>query len=255
MAGMMTIAALYRYPMKGFSPEPLQHADIAAGGTMPLDRAFAIGNGEIAFDPAAPAYFPKTHFLMLMRNERIAEFRTRFDDATGVFSIFRGEALEVEGPLDTAEGRSRIESWIAANFSGELRGAPKILSAPGHSFSDKKAKVLHLVNLASVRALEKATGRRVDPLRFRPNVVIDGAEAWEEHGWEGATLSFPQLMCTVESRTSRCAATNVEPGSGRRNMDIPRTLDEHYGHCDFGVYLVATVDGTLAIGDRVLRPG
>jgi len=59
----------------------------------------------------------------------------------------------------------------------------------------------------------------------------------------------------VESRTSRCAATNVEPGSGRRNMDIPRTLDEHYGHCDFGVYLVATVDGTLAIGDRVLRPG
>jgi len=38
-------------------------------------------------------------------------------------------------------------------------------------------------------------------------------------------------------------------------MDIPRTLDERYGHCDFGVYLVATVDGTLAIGDRVLRPG
>jgi uncharacterized protein YcbX len=33
------IVALYRYPVKGFSPKPLGRAEIAAGGTMPFDRA------------------------------------------------------------------------------------------------------------------------------------------------------------------------------------------------------------------------
>ena len=74
------VVALYRYPVKGFSPEPLDRVRIEAGGTFPFDRAFAIENGPSGFDPAAPAYFPKAHFLMLMKNERMAEFQTRFDE-------------------------------------------------------------------------------------------------------------------------------------------------------------------------------
>src|SRR6185503_5093471 len=101
----------------------------------------------------------------------------------GNFSIFRDGALKMEASLRTADGRASIEAWIAENFSRELRGAPKILSAPGHSFSDVSAKVLHLVNMASVRALEEKLGRPVDPLRFRPNVIIEGAPAFGELDW------------------------------------------------------------------------
>jgi len=245
------IVALYRYPVKGFSPEPLQSAEIEAGGTMPFDRAFAIENGPIGFDAEAPAYYPKTRFLMLMKNERIAEFSTRFDETTGVLRIFRGDALLVEGPLSTNEGRARIEAWVAENFRDELRGPPRILSAPGHSFSDKKAKVLHLVNLASVRALEERIGRPVDPLRFRPNILIDGAPAWDELLWERREIRFPNLTCKGESRTSRCAATNVDPQTGRRDMAIPAALDSLYGHSDFGIYLVVKRAGTIAVGDAI----
>jgi len=250
MAGM-EVVALYRYPVKGFSPEPVNQAAIEAGGTMPFDRAFAIENGPIGFDPAAPAYYPKARFLMLMKNERIAEFTTRFDEATGVLRVFRGGALLVEGSLSTNEGRAKIEEWVAENFREELRGRPKILSAPGHSFSDKKAKVLHLVNLASVRALEERIGRRVDPLRFRPSILIDGAPAWDELGWERKEIRFPNLICKGESRTKRCAATNVDPQTGRRDMAIPAALDSLYGHMDFGIYLIAGSKGTLAAGDAV----
>src|SRR5690606_24143125 len=102
--------------------------------------------------------------------------------------------------------------------------------------------------------LEEVIGRPVDPLRFRPNIVIDGAPAWAELGWEGATLRFPQLTCKVESRTTRCAATNVEPASGRRDMQIPRTLDAHNGHADFGIYLIAKAAGALTVGDGVHAP-
>ena len=248
------VVALYRYPVKGFSPEPLERAEIEAGGTMPYDRAFAIENGPIGFDPAAPAYYPKARFLMLMRDERMAEFRTRFDDATGVFRIFRDGALQVEGSLLTAEGRAGLERWLAENFREELRGPPKILSAPGHSFSDVAAKVVHLVNLASVRALEERLGRSVDPLRFRPNVVIDGAPAFAELGWEEGEVRLPGLALVGRSRTGRCAATNVDPQTGSRDMEIPRALDRLYGHADFGIYLAARTKGSIAVGDAVTVP-
>jgi uncharacterized protein YcbX len=245
------VVALYRYPVKGFSPEPLENAEIAAGGTIPFDRAFAIENGPVGFDPDAPAYYPKARFLMLMRDERIAELSTRFEEATGTLRIFRDGALQVEGALSTPEGRARIESWLTENFRRELRGPPKILSAPGHSFSDKKAKVLHLVNLASVRALEQALGRPVDALRFRPNIVVDDVPAFAELAWDRCDIRLPGLRLKGESRTGRCAATNVDPATGRRDMDIPGALYSLYGHTDFGIYLVAKTAGTIAVGDRI----
>jgi len=245
------IVALYRYPVKGFSAEPLQRAEIEAGGTIPFDRAFAIGNGPSGFDPAAPKYYPKARFLMLMKNERVAELRTRFDPGKGVFSIFRDGELQVKASLLTPDGRATIEAWIGRYFREELRGPPKILSSPGHSFSDKKAKVLHLVNLASVRALEESLGRAVDPLRFRPNIVIDGAPAWSEFRWAEGELRLPGIRLKGESRTTRCAATNVDPNTARRDMEIPRTLESLYGHADFGIYIVAKTKGTLAVGDEV----
>ncbi len=249
---MPHVTALYRYPVKGFSPELLQQADIPAGGTMPFDRAFAVENGPIGFDPAEPAYYPKINFLMLMRNERVAEFSTRFDETSGEFRIDKDGALQIEGSLLTQAGRARVEAWIADNFPGELRGPPRILSAPGHSFSDNPKKVLHLVNLASARDLGERLGHAVDPLRFRPNIVIDGVPAWSELEWEeGAEVRLPNIVLTKESRTTRCAATNVDPKTGRRDMQIPNALAANFGHADFGVYLVARTAGVVSVGDEL----
>jgi uncharacterized protein YcbX len=246
-----TITALYRYPVKGFSPEPLQSAEIAAGGTIPFDRAFAIENGPSGFDPAAPAHLPKIAFLMLMRNERLGGFQTRFDDGTGALTVEKGGAICVSGSLRTETGRTAIEAWIARAFTGELRGPPKIVTADGHSFSDRRAKVLHLVNLASIRDLEKRLGQPVDPLRFRPNIVIDGAEPFAEFDWVGKRLRLPGIVLAGESRTQRCTATNVDPVTGDRDMQIPRTLMGFYGHEDFGIYLVAKSGGAISVGERL----
>jgi uncharacterized protein YcbX len=247
---MPHVTALYRYPVKGFSPEPLERTDIPTGGTMPFDRAWAVENGPSGFDPSAPSYFPKTSFLMLMRDERVAEFSTRFDEASGAFSVFKDGLLKVEGSLSTEAGRSGIEAWLAETFRSELRGAPRILSAPGHSFSDKPAKVLHLVNLQSAQALSEKIGRPVDPLRFRPNIVIDGAPAWSELEWDGE-VRLPGISLTTESRTQRCAATGVDPQTGRRDMQVLKALAKHFGHTDFGIYLIATKAGSIGVGDAI----
>jgi uncharacterized protein YcbX len=76
-----TVRAIYRYPIKGLSPQTLEQTRLTPGQTIPADRLYAIENGPIGFDQAAPAYFPKQRFLMLMRNERLAALRTEFDEA------------------------------------------------------------------------------------------------------------------------------------------------------------------------------
>src|SRR5690242_1266294 len=98
---MARIDALYRYPVKGLSAESLAAVTLAAGGTFPGDRAFAIENGPSGFDPATPKHLKKMHFLMLMRNESLAALATRYDDASGVLTIRKDGALVADGDLGT----------------------------------------------------------------------------------------------------------------------------------------------------------
>lgn len=248
----MKVSALYRYPVKGLSAEALEAVDLVAGETMPFDRAYAIENGPGRFDPDAPRHLPKIVFLMLMRNERLATLDTSFDAETQTLTIKREGRQVARGALDTSIGRMMIEQFLAAYMKDHLRGAPRIVSAEGHSFSDVAAKCLHIVNLASVRDLERVAGRPIDPLRFRANVVIDGAEPWAEFGWIGKTIRTGDATLDVFDRTVRCAATEVDPATATRDIAIPAMLERAFGHGDFGIYARVTSPGRLKRGDDIV---
>lgn len=245
------VARLYRYPTKGLSPQSMDHAVLEAGGTIPFDRAYAIENGPGRFDPAQPRHLPKVNFLMLMRDERLATLESRFDPETETLVISRQGRQVATGDLQTRVGRQIIEQFLAAYMADALRGPPKIVSAPGHSFSDKATKCLHLVNLASVRELERVAGRPVNPLRFRANVYLDGVEPWQELSWVDRALTIGGTRLHVFQRTTRCEATNVDPLTGSRDMAIPATLLGNWGHSDFGIYAKVTGAGRIAVGDSV----
>lgn len=246
-----SVRGLYRYPIKGLSPEPLERMPLRAGETAPFDRAYAIENGQGRFDAEHPAHLPKINFLMLMRNERLATLRSEFNDETQTLTIYRAGKQVARGELTTPLGRKMIEQFLAAYMQNELRGAPHIVSAPGHSFSDVAAKCLHIVNLASLRELERSVGRSINPLRFRPNVIIDGADPWSEFNWSGKPLQIGGVRLAFIKRTQRCAATNVDPDTGQRDMAIPAALQRAYGHDDFGIYARVVTDGEIAIDDPV----
>ena len=245
------VAALYRYPVKGLTPERLDKVEVAEGETMPFDRAYAIENGPGRFDPDKPRHLPKITFLMLMRDERLATLEARLDDATETLTILRGGKQVARGQLTTPLGRKMIEQFIAAYMKDSLRGPPRVVSATGHSFSDVAAKCLHIVNLASVRELARLIGREVDPLRFRPNLVLDGLEPWAELAWLGKSLRVGGARFTVFDRTQRCEATNVDPSTGARDMAIPAALRRAFGHSDFGIYAKVADAGAITVGDRI----
>jgi len=248
---MARIAGIYRYPVKGLSAEPLDRAALSTGGTLTFDRAYAIENGPSGFDPASPRHLPKIAFLMLMRNERLAELRTHFDEATRTLTIGRDGAVVAAGRLDTAGGRRTIERFFDQFSRDDLRGAARVLDAPGHSFSDSSRKVVSLINLETVRAIAGTVGADVDPLRFRGNLYVEGLPAWEEFAWVGKRIAAGGVAFAVVDRIDRCAATNVDPETGVRDLTIPRSLLEAYGHADCGVYLEVVSTGELSVGDAI----
>ena len=246
-----TLASLYRYPVKGLSPEKLPQVTLEPGKTLPSDRRYAIENGPIGFDPDHPKYFPKIRFLMLMRNERLAALRTRYDDQSHVLSITHNNAEAVRGDLETAQGRKAIEAYFTANFASELRGPPKILAAPGHSFSDVAAKVVSIINLASVAAIETIVGQPVDPLRFRGNAYVKGWPAWRERELVGRRLRIGNVHLKVVKEIVRCAAVNVDPVTAERDLNIPHTMSRALGHDFCGIYGEVIAGGQITPGDAI----
>jgi uncharacterized protein YcbX len=246
------IEAIYRYPVKGLSPQKMERTSLSPGQTLPADRLYAIENGPSGFDPASPAYFPKQRFLMLMRNERLAALRTGYDEASHTLSIQWEGREAARGDLRTSDGRLAIEAFFRRFMPKELYGPPKVLFGGSHSFSDVAKKVVSIINLASVTAVENAVGLPVHPLRFRGNVYAAGWPAWHEFELLGHELTIGNARLKVVKRIQRCAATEVDPDTGIRDVPVPRTLMDTFGHADCGIYAEVVAGGDIAAGDAII---
>ena len=94
----------------------------------------------------------------------------------------------------------------------------------------------------------------IDPLRFRANVYFDGEAAWCEHDWIGAEIALGAARLRVVSPITRCAATQVNPATAARDLDVPKALDRNFGHINMGIYAEVISAGEVALGDPLLAP-
>jgi uncharacterized protein YcbX len=250
------IAALYRHPVKGFTPERLDAVVLAAGGRFPCDRIYSVEDGPSGFDPAQPAHISKMKFTVLAKIPALARARTAYDEATGVLSVRTGAGIPFVGDLTTVEGRAAFEAWLAAFLAEQepldAHGPLKVLAGAeqGHRFMDSRKGFVSVLNLESVRDLEQKLGRPVDPARFRANVLVEGWPAWSEYKGAGRTLKLGDAWLTVLDDIDRCAATHVDPVTGDKDIDMVPQLFGHYGHICCGVYAEVTAGGQLAVGDE-----
>ena len=255
----ITVTSIFRYPIKGLSAELLTQVTLAAGQSIPHDRRFAIAHASTNIDPEKPEWLPKTHFFMLMRDEKLARLRTRFDEHSGFLAIERSGQLLFDACITDVQGRKSFEAFFADFLMDCPGGPPRLVEAPGHTFSDAKQKpgsttykYVSLANLASVRDVERAAKTPVDPDRFRANVYFEGAPAWSELKWVGRELRLGKARLRVVSATTRCPATAVNPTSAERDLDIPRILREEFGHHHMGVYAEVVEEGKVETNDFLL---
>lgn len=244
------VASIWRYPVKGFTPEALAAVRLTPGGGFPHDRIYAVENGPSGFDPAKPAFVPKQKFTVLASIPKVAAARTRYDEITRTLRAEAPGLEAIEARLAEPAGKQAFVDWIARLIGEEnVRGPLKVVEGPGHRFTDNPLGQVSVVNLASVRALGQAMGREVDPLRFRANLYVEGWPAWAENDWIGRTLAIGGITATVFKSIVRCLATHVDPTTAEVDLDVSRALFDTYGHLFCGVYIHVRSEGEVRPGD------
>lgn len=252
-APMPVLKNIYRYPIKGLSGQPLPSVELQARKPFPHDRVFALVRPGAPFDTSHPKWGKKGLFVMLMLEEALARVRTLLDVETLQLTITQDNHQLIVADLNNEEARAKVEE-IFWQLVPALRGPPTLVRSRDGHFMDKPDNVISLINLATVRSLEEQWGIKIDPLRFRANFYIDGAAPWEEFDWVGSDIRIGEGLFRVDRRNGRCGATNVNPLTGRRDLDLPGSLRAAFGHKEFGVYLIAREGGRVSAGDTVLSP-
>jgi GntR family transcriptional regulator / MocR family aminotransferase len=252
-AEMAVLTNIYRYPIKGLSAQPMSWVDLEAKRPFPHDRIFALVRPGAPFDTANPKWGKKGLFVMLMLEEALARIKTTLDVETMSLTIRQDNRVLLVADLNNEADRANVEE-IIWQFVPSLRSATTLVRAVDGHFMDKPDNVISLINLATLRSLEVEWGIKLDPLRFRANLYIDGAEAWEEFDWVGSDIRIGETRFRVDRRNGRCGATNVDPETGRRDLDIPGSLRATFGHKELGVYLIVREGGRINVGDTVATP-
>jgi GntR family transcriptional regulator/MocR family aminotransferase len=188
-----------------------------------------------------------------MLDENLARVNTCLDLETLLLTVKQGNQQAMAAQLADEADRTKVENFFW-QLLPNLRAPPTLVRSAGGHFMDKPDNVISLINLATVRSLEEQWGVEIDPLRFRANIYIDGAKPWEEFDWVGSEIRIGGTVFAVDRKNGRCGATNVNPMTGRRDLDIPSSLRAAFGHKNLGVYLIVRDGGQIAVGDSVFVP-
>ncbi len=255
-----TVSALYHYPVKGLSAQPLPHVQLVQGEGFPFDRVYGLARHDSGYDPIDYKPLPKTRFIVLVREERLASLSTFFDSRTHRLEVrVQGQRVLAEN-LDTEAGRRAVSRFFATMFDLGAGEEPTVAVGGRNRFTDisvhskQMMNAISLMNLNSVRDFGARIDAQVDPLRFRANLYVDGLDAFREFALMDREIAIGSARLRIVRRTRRCAATDVDPVTAERNMTIPRSLMDTYGHPDLGVYAEVLEGGTVEIGSPVKIP-
>jgi uncharacterized protein YcbX len=247
----MRVEHIYRYPVKGFSAEAMEEVTLTPGECLPEDRRFALAQADAPFDPSRPAWIRKTNFACLAANARIAKLHTAYDPHTGQLALRAPDGPPLVADVRTPTGRALVEDFVTAFLGDEARGRLRFSEAEGHRFTDIPEKSVSIISLASLAALERAHGMRLDPLRFRANIYVSGGAEWADFALMGQEIQLGTARLRVWKRIVRCSATEVNPETAERDAHPPRVLRQNFGHADLGVQAEVLEAGRVAIGDAL----
>ena len=182
--------------------------------------------------------------------------RTRYDEATGVLTAEAQGAPTFAGRLADTDGREAFAAWLTAFLDADhIRGPLRVVDARGRfRFTDHPLGQVSVINMASVRDLSEKMGVELDPLRFRANLYVEGWPAWAENDWEGRELMVGWARARVFKPIVRCAATEVDPTTAVRDLEVVKALFDNYGHMLCGIYIRVNSAGRVGLGDAATTP-
>ena len=258
---MAHIAALYRYPVKGFTPEECETLTVLDEGRIAGDRVLGVRFA----DTEAPdnAWSRKHGMLALINTPGLARLRCTFDAKAGRLRISNGRLLLADDILNL-QGRRHIGEALAEYVlkldENPLENHPERLPlrviGDSHSprYHDEQPGRVTLHGRGSLQAVQAAIGNEVSEVRFRSNIAVDGLAAWEEQSWVGQKIRIGAVEFDVVKPKTRCLATHANPVTGERDQPILTTLTQKIGQENptFAVAMLPSWSGgQIRVGDPV----
>jgi len=230
--------------------EVLKACRLSPGQGLPYDRHWALArpDGDAL---TTPGWLPKSHFLVLAKDHDLALVKSRLDEATGRFHLEAPGDLHAEGLMNTNEGRSAIAGAIAQPLGLDEHATPTLVEAQDIGYFDTTKGPVSFLNMNSLRALEAVVGEKIDPVRFRMNLMVEDLDAWAETLWPGKRVTIGDCVLGISEDTGRCKATHVNPQTGSIDVKVMHALKEHFGHTNMGVYGIVEEGGPIHAGDPV----
>ncbi|MFJ9567653.1 MOSC domain-containing protein [Streptomyces fuscichromogenes] len=257
---MPSVAGLYNYPIKGLTQQSLTEVTLRAARGFPFDREIALARPGGGYRAGMDFGIDKTEFYALVSEARLSGLTTHLEPGTGRLTVgVRGHTV-LDADINTAEGRDAVLKLYARVLDLPPGVEPVLARDEGRRFtdtahnSDRQMHFISLINLATVRDFAARVKKDIDPLRFRANIYIDGLAPWQELTLLGREFRLGDVTLRGTKPTGRCAATEVEPGTGHRDIPVPQLLTQTYGHQFMGIYVETVSDGLLRLAAE-LTPG
>ncbi len=109
-----------------------------------------------------------------------------------------------------------------------------------------------LIGAASLAEFNRALSEPIESLRFRPNIVVAGAEPYAEDTWRRVRIGAIEF--DVVKPCSRCVIPSIDPRTAQKQAVVTQTLARLRRRGDavyFGQNLIMRGSGEIAIGDTV----
>lgn len=222
------VVGLWRYPVKGMAAEALEAADVGWHG-LAGDRRWAFVRPGLE-----RSNFP---WLTIRERSDLGRFVASFAEAD------RPEVSVTRVRTPEGDEHDVTDPALAAGLGAGVR----VIRVNRGTFD---AAPLTVISRATIAALEERVGSALDPRRFRPNLLVDGVDAFAEEAWVGATLTVGEAAMRVDRRDQRCVVTTVDPVTSERDPAVLRTIAQERDAC-LGVYGTTVTPGRVRVGDTV----
>jgi uncharacterized protein len=216
MSSLGVVAALWRYPVKSMAGESLESVDVGWHG-LEGDRRWAFVRAGVE-----RSGFP---WLTIRERSDMWHYVPHVDGNRMIVRTPSGGEFDVIDPA----------------LAAELGHGARVIKQDRGVFDTMP---LSLLSTGSVGALREG----LDPRRFRPNILVEGAG---EDDCVGRVLTIGGLRMRVDQPDERCVVVNVDPETTERDPSILREIAQSRGS-RFGVYGSVVTPGRVAVGDAVV---
>ncbi len=243
----ITVAALWRHPIKSHGRESLSTVSLTKGQTMPWDRRWAVAHEGAKSDGSEWA-----HCINYSRGAKVPALmaiNAKVDEVAGTVSL--SHPLRDTITIDPDAQADQFLEWIKPLMPEGRHQSVAIHRVPDRGMTDTPFPSISLINLNSNQSVADELAQQIDPRRWRCNVHFSGAPAWDELQWLGKQIRIGTCELIVREPIIRCLATTANPDTGERDADTLAALKRIGNHQNFGIYAEVLQSGDITVGDEI----